>query len=127
MIAARVGTNTCSPVFRHSSKQAKDNPADSMEKKYFALKLIPPRPTFSQDMTPDERAIMLQHVQYWRDFMAQGKVLAFGPVLDPAGTYGLGIVCVHDEAELQIMMANDPANGLNRYEHHPMLAVAPDK
>ncbi len=32
-----------------------------MAKKYYALKLIPPRPTFAQDMTPEERNIMQQH------------------------------------------------------------------
>ncbi|MGN6179044.1 MAG: hypothetical protein ACTHNW_07675 [Mucilaginibacter sp.] len=39
-------------------------------------------------MTPEERAIMQQHVVYWKDLMNKGTVIAFGPVLDPVGTYG---------------------------------------
>ena len=59
---------------------------------HFFLKLLPSRPTFAQDMTPDERAIMQQHVVYWTDLMKQGKVHVFGPVLDPNGIYGIGVV-----------------------------------
>lgn len=58
-------------------------------KKYFALKLLPNRPDFAQTMTPDERAIMQQHVAYWKTYLDKGMVLAYGPVLDPAATYGL--------------------------------------
>ncbi len=94
-----------------------------MEKLFYALKLIPPRPSFSQDMNEQERSIMQQHVKYWTELMKQGKVVAFGPVLDPSGTYGLGIVCVKDESEVKTLTDNDPANGLNRYEFHKMLAV----
>lgn len=96
-------------------------------KKYFALRLLPNRPDFAQTMTPDERAIMLQHVAYWKVFLDEGKVLAYGPVLDPAGTYGLGIVCVDDEEEVKEMIAADPAATINKYEYHPMLAVVPQK
>src|SRR5215813_5050295 len=94
-----------------------------MPKTYFALKLIPPRSSFMQDMTTDERSIMQQHVAYWTDLMNKDKVVAFGPVLDPKGGYGLGIVCVDDEEELHRLMKDDPANGLNRYEWNKMLAV----
>jgi len=41
-----------------------------MDKKHFALKLIPCRPTFAQDMTDEERAIMQQHVVYWREVLS---------------------------------------------------------
>ncbi|SDR95441.1 hypothetical protein SAMN05216490_0267 [Mucilaginibacter mallensis] len=56
-----------------------------MDKRYFAVKLIPSRPSFAQDLTDDERAVMQQHSAYWRSMMAEEKVLVFGPVLDPAG------------------------------------------
>ncbi len=92
-------------------------------KKYFALKLIAPRPTFAQDMTDDERQIMQQHVAYWKDLMEKGFVIAFGPVLDPAGVYGLGIVQTDNEEQVKTLTANDPANGLSKYETLPMLAV----
>ena len=61
-------------------------------KKHFALKLIAPRLTFAKDMSAEERAIMQQHVAYWKGLMDAGNVLVFGPVIDPKGVYGLGIV-----------------------------------
>jgi len=98
-----------------------------MNKIHFALYLNPPRPTFMQDMTDEERGIMQRHVVYWKDFMDQGKVLALGPVLDPQGAYGLGIVEVESEQEVKDMIAADPANGLNKYEYYVMKAVTPKK
>jgi uncharacterized protein len=98
-----------------------------MNKKYFALKLNPSRPDFAQTMNDEERSIMQQHVVYWTERMNQGKVLAFGPVLDPKAVYGLGIVAVDDEQEVKDFIAGDPANEINSYEYHPMLAVVPEK
>ena len=96
-----------------------------MNKKYFALKLLPSRPTFAFDMTDDEKAIMNEHVAYWNDLMDKGIALIFGPVLDPVGPYGFGVVAVDDEAQVQLITSNDPATKLNRYEVFPMLAVTP--
>jgi len=98
-----------------------------MDKKYFALYLLPSRPDFAQTMTDEERTIMMKHVGYWTEIMNQGKVLAFGPVLDPAEVYGLGIVSVDDEQEVKDLIANDPAVEINRYEYFPMKAVVPAK
>lgn len=47
--------------------------------KYFFCKLIPPRATLAQDMTPAERALMDQHVANWQDLMDRQKALVFGP------------------------------------------------
>jgi uncharacterized protein YciI len=80
-----------------------------------------------QDMTAEERTIMQQHIAYWNDYMNKGMVLAFGPVLDPKGVYGLGIVEVETEQQMKDMIANDPANGLNTYEFYLMKAVTPKK
>jgi hypothetical protein len=55
---------------------------------YWLSVLVPPRPTFASDMTDDERALMLEHVRYWRGQMEKGKVLAFGPVLHPRAEFG---------------------------------------
>ena len=94
-----------------------------MEKKYFALYLIPTRPDFAQTMTDEERAIMQQHVGYWTNKMNQGNVIAFGPVMDPKEVYGLGIVSVDDEQEVKDFITNDPAASINRYEYFPMRAI----
>ena len=95
-----------------------------MSKLFFALKLIPPRPTFAQDMTDEERSIMQQHVAFWMDLMKQGKVVVFGPVLDPASVYGLGVVEMDNDEVKQVTM-DDPAAKINRYEYYPMMAVTP--
>jgi hypothetical protein len=55
------------------------------------------------------------------------KVLAFGPVLDLQGVYGLGIVEVENEDQVKAMISKDPANGLNKYEYYLMKAVTPKK
>ena len=94
-----------------------------MSKQQFFLKLNPPRPTFMLDMTDDEKAIMMAHVAYWNELLEKGIAIVFGPVLDPKGGYGAGVVSVEDEDHLKQILANDPANGLNKYEWLPMKAV----
>lgn len=99
-----------------------------MDKKYFALKLIPNRPDFVQTMTGEEREIMQQHVTYWKEYLDKGVMLIQGPVLDPKGAYGLGIVAVDSEEDVSRLIAHDPATKINTYEYYPMLAVvAPTK
>ena len=97
------------------------------DKKYYFLKLNPPRSTFARDMTQEERNIMHQHVAYWTDLMNKGFVIVFGPVSDPKGVYGIGIVVVDNPEQVTEFIANDPANGLNKYEYYSMMAVTPDK
>ena len=57
-----------------------------------------------------------------------GKVIALGPVNDPAWTYGLGILKVDSEEELLELQSNDPAillgNGGTHYENAPMMRIA---
>jgi uncharacterized protein YciI len=89
---------------------------------YFFLKLHPPRPGFALDMTPAERDVMLQHVAYWGPYVDNGTMLVMGPVMDPAGVYGVGILAVDSEETLHALIGADPANGMNRYEVHPMRA-----
>jgi uncharacterized protein YciI len=89
----------------------------------YVLKLMPCRPTFAQDMTDSERTIMRQHSAYWRELMAEGKVVVFGPVLDSHGAYGLGIVKAENKDEIDDLIAKDPAIVINQYEYHQMLAV----
>jgi hypothetical protein len=75
----------------------------------FVFRLIGPRPSFPGDMTPEERATMMEHAAYWSDMAAQGKALAFGPVADPAGPYGIGIILAESPLEAEAMGDNDPA------------------
>jgi uncharacterized protein YciI len=77
--------------------------------RYFLFRLNPPRPTFSQDMSADERSVMQAHVAYWMDLTQKGTAIVFGPVADPAGAWGVGIVQVDDAAAAQAISDNDPA------------------
>src|SRR5271166_4680228 len=87
------------------------NPHDSTaaQPRFFFCRLIPPRPTFAADMTPDEASIMQSHVAYWSDLLARGKAVVFGPVADPHGPWGLGVIRVADEAEASALTEGDPA------------------
>lgn len=94
-----------------------------MAKQQFFLKLNPPRPTFMIDMTAEEKTIMQSHVVYWTSLLNDGTAIVFGPVSDPTGGYGVGVVSVDSEEHLKKIIDNDPANGLNKYEFYPMRAV----
>ncbi len=94
-----------------------------MEKRAWFLKLVPRRPTFAQDMTPEERGIMMEHIAYWKEYLEAGKLLVYGPVMDPAAVYGMAIVFTEDEEEVKALTAGDPASQINDYEYYPMRAV----
>lgn len=76
---------------------------------YFLCRLLGPRPTFAFDMNEEEKAVMQAHGQYWRARQAEGKVLVFGPVADPKGPWGLGIVRASDEGGARAWLDKDPA------------------
>jgi len=100
--------------------------APEPQRRFYLCRLLPSRATFMQDMTADERAVMLAHGQYWRGKLAERSVIAFGPVADPAGGWGVGIVAVRDEAELLKFQNDDPAISSQiglRYEALPMLTA----
>jgi uncharacterized protein YciI len=75
----------------------------------FVFRLIPPRPTFMLDMSDDERVVMTAHFGYWAELLAHGRVVAFGPVQDPAGPYGIGIVLAENMAAAEALRDADPA------------------
>ena len=102
--------------------------ADNTPKKlHFALKLIPPRSTFISDMTEEEKSIMQQHTQYWIGLISRGIVVVYGPVFDPKGGYGFGVVEVDSEDEVKAIVGSDPAIRINRYEYYPMRAIVPKR
>ena len=96
-------------------------------KKYFLLKLLAPRPTFATDMTGDELRVMQEHAAYITTFVNSGVVIVTGPVLDPAGSWGVAIVEAGSEEEVRAIIAKDPTvqSGLGfRWEILPMLRAA---
>ena len=97
-----------------------------MEKKYFFLRLNPVRADFIQTMTDEEKGIMTRHALYWREFQLRGKLVVYGPVMDPAGAFGMGVAVVDGEEELKAFIAGDPALTLSTIDHFPMKAVLVD-
>lgn len=79
------------------------------EPMYFFCRLIPPRPDFMQTMSVDERAIMQQHVGYWTGKVKSGNALIFGPVADPRGGYGVGIMRADSPEGMHALRDADPA------------------
>jgi uncharacterized protein len=84
----------------------------------YLYKLLAPRATFAIDMSDAERAIMGQQVGYWKQLLERGTALVFGPVNDPAGSWGLAIVREDSENEVNELGEADPAitTGLARFE-----------
>lgn len=97
-----------------------------MNKTFYAVKLVPPRPDFAMTMTEDEKAIMGQHMQYWQTYMNKGMVHVFGPVFDPHGVYGFGVLSAATEEEIKEFLNNDPSLSINKVEYYPMMAVLPE-
>jgi len=98
-------------------------------KLHFLIKLIPPRPSFALDMTDEEKRLMQEHVVYWTGLADNGVALLFGPVLDPSGSYGIGVVEVENEEDVKVLTANDPVTKSGRQFRHeayvmPQVVVA---
>lgn len=79
------------------------------EPQFFLCRLIPPRTDFMTTMSDGERGIMRAHVGYWTGKVTTGNALVFGPVADPKGGYGIGIIRVADIAEMEALRDADPA------------------
>jgi uncharacterized protein YndB with AHSA1/START domain/uncharacterized protein YciI len=94
------------------------------EERFYMLRLLPPRPSFMMDMNADEQAMMRAHAAYWTGHMHAGRAIVFGPVLDPQGGWGLGVLRVRDEAELQALQADDPAITAGRGLRYEVLPLA---
>jgi uncharacterized protein len=75
----------------------------------FLFRLIPPRADFAQTMTADEQQAMAGHQDYWRQWMDQGRVVVYGPVADPEGVWGMGVLRAADRAEALQTGNNDPS------------------
>ena len=85
---------------------------------HFFYRLNPPRPSFPGDMTADEGAVMGDHAAYWMDLLDRGAVVVYGPVLDPAGAFGMAVVEADAAAAVQALGDADPAveRGLCTYD-----------
>lgn len=100
---------------------------ETLEKIHLVIKSTPQRVTFHQDMTDEERDIMMQHIAYWTEKQNQGIALVFGPVLKPDEPHGLAIIEVESKVQAMKLISEDPANiaGVMTFECYPMKAVLP--
>jgi uncharacterized protein YciI len=75
-------------------------------------------------MTDEEREIMGRHAAHWQPYIESGQMVVFGPVLEPAESWGLGVVEAAEEDELRAFAAEDPVvtSGTGRIEIGTMLA-----
>ena len=91
--------------------------------KHYLCKWIPPRADFLPTMSADEREWMKQHGRYLDQLLEQGLIVAHGPVMDPAGGYGVSLFSIADDQDIAALTSADPIvrNGVGHYEHHPML------
>ena len=92
--------------------------------RFYVCRLLPPRPSFAQDMTAEEASVMQAHAAYWTEHLRQGTAIVFGPVADPKGLWGLGVIRVASDEQLHAFEAADPAIQARkgfRYEVLPML------
>jgi uncharacterized protein YciI len=91
--------------------------------KHYLCKFIPPRADFLPTMSADEREWMQQHGHYLDQLLDQGLIVAHGPVMDPAGGYGVSLFSIADDQDIAALTSADPIvrNGVGHYEHHPML------
>lgn len=93
---------------------------------YFLFRLIPPRPTFPMDIRPEEREVMGKHAAYCKQQLDEGRAVIYGPVADPKGTWGLGVLKVKDEAQARAICDADPviqAKAGFSYELAPIISV----
>ena len=94
--------------------------------KYYLCKFIPPRADFLATMSADEKQWMQQHGAYMNALLAQGLVVAHGPVIDSTGGYGVSLYQIADEQDIAALTSEDPIvkNGVGHYEHYTMLHLA---
>jgi uncharacterized protein YciI len=75
-------------------------------------------------MNAEETAVMRAHVAYWTKQLEEGAAVVFGPVADPQGVWGLGVVRAPSEEKLHALRDGDPAIQSKRgfrYEILPLI------
>lgn len=94
--------------------------------KYYLCKFIPPRPDFLTTMSDDELKWMKQHGAFLDELLAQGVIVAHGPVIDDTGGYGVSLYQISDDEDIAVFTSQDPIvkNGVGHYEHYVMLHLA---
>jgi len=91
--------------------------------KYFFCQLTSPRPTFMIDI---ERGRAATHGPARCVLVGVGSAIAFGPVADPQGGYGVAVIAAPEAAAVRELSTHDPvilADAGLSYAIHPMPQV----
>ena len=91
-----------------------------MASSFFLARLVPNRPNFVTTMTPDELATMGAHGAFLQSQLAAGTLVVAGPVMDPAGPYGMAVFEAESLEAIQGLLEKDPARAIGRYVVMPM-------
>ena len=94
---------------------------------YYLIKYRPPRPTFTDDATADEVAVIEQHFEYLKKLLAQETLILAGRTED--AHLGIALIKSDSPANASRIMTEDPAvkNGIFTGELHPFrLALTAD-
>lgn len=91
-----------------------------MPSSFFFARLVPNRPNFVMTMTPEEQATMGAHAGFLQSQLAAGALVAAGPVMDPAGPFGMAIFEAESMEAVHRLLEKDPARAIGRYEVMPM-------
>lgn len=83
----------------------------------------PKRPGFLASMTPEEKAVMEQHLAYVQRLVDQGKLVLGGAATD--GAIGVLVLRVGSDEEARRIFDDDPAvrAGIGHSELHPFRVV----
>jgi uncharacterized protein len=76
---------------------------------HYVYRLLPPRPTFHEDMSDEERAIMARHAEYWTEVVERADVIVYGPVVDSSGSWGLAVIRAGSLDDVRALAEADPA------------------
>lgn len=60
------------------------------------------------------------HGEFLQSQFTAGKLVVSGPVLDPAGVFGVAVFEGESIDEVRRLIEKDPANAIGRYEVLPM-------
>jgi len=79
----------------------------------------PKHPDFIATMTPEEKAVMGEHISYAKQLFDEGKIILGGAAID--GTIGILVLRVDSAEEAKVIYDNDPAviAGIGYTELHP--------
>ncbi|HYO58481.1 YciI family protein [Archangium sp.] len=91
-----------------------------MPSSLFFIRLVPNRPNFAMSMTADEQATMRAHGEFLQGHLAAGTLVVAGPVLDPAGVFGMAVFEAESMDEVRRLLERDPAKAIGRHEVAPM-------